>query len=92
MQQAHIFISGFVQGVGFRQFIKRLAGEKQIAGWARNTQDGRVEAVFQGREQDIDQLIQHLRKGPMLAGVKHIVIEWEEAKNQLQSFEVVNNS
>ncbi len=50
MRQAHLFITGFVQGVGFRQFIRRKAQKMGVTGWIRNlpaSSDGRVEAVLQ---------------------------------------------
>ena len=46
MQQFHIFISGDVQGVGFRYFIRSKAKKHQVTGWVRNLAGGKVEAVF----------------------------------------------
>lgn len=76
--QAHIFISGSVQGVGYRQFVKTNARRLGITGWVRNTEDGGVEAVFCGKQQTIEQMIELCRKGPFLAEVKQLGFEWEE--------------
>jgi acylphosphatase len=78
MQQAHIFISGFVQGVSFRYFIKTNARRLGITGWVQNTEEGGVEAVFAGNKEKIEEMITLCRKGPMLAEVKHVGFDWEE--------------
>jgi acylphosphatase len=80
MQQAHIFISGIVQGVGFRFFVKNNAKDREVTGWVRNAEDGGVEAVFCGEREKIEELIALCRKGPFLAEVKHLGFEWEKAE------------
>ncbi len=92
---AHIFISGFVQGVGFRQFIKRQARELGITGWVRNTQDNRAEAIFQSLEsseksakEKIEKMIAYCRKGPFLAEVKDVLVTWETAQNRFEDFKI----
>jgi acylphosphatase len=78
MNQAHVFISGYVQGVSFRYFIKINAQKLGLTGWVRNAEDGGVEAVFCGDKEKIESLIELCRKGPMLAEVKNVGFEWEE--------------
>jgi len=78
MKQAHVFISGYVQGVSFRYFIKTNARKFGLTGWVRNTEDSGVEAVFCGAKEKIEDMIALCRKGPMLAEVKHLGFEWEE--------------
>ncbi len=87
MRQVHVFISGFVQGVGFRYFIKSNAKRLGLKGWVKNLSDGRVEAVLQpsagsGQEGDekIKQMIELCNKGPFLSEVKDLVVEQEEGK------------
>ena len=80
MKQAHVFISGNVQGIGYRQFVKSNALKLGLPGWVRNTEDGGVEAVFQGKEETIEEMIGICRQGPMLAEVKQIGFEWEEGE------------
>lgn len=77
MQQAHIFILGYVQGVGFRRFVRQRARKRGLTGWVRNLPDGRVEAVIQGEQEQIEKLIEEVRKGPMLAKVEKIESQWE---------------
>jgi acylphosphatase len=87
MQQAHVFISGLVQGVSFRYFVKSNAQNLGLKGWVRNTEDGGVEAVFNGEKKHIEVMITLCRKGPMLAEVKQVGFEWEEAE-ELEGFTI----
>ncbi|MGN8224254.1 acylphosphatase [Gracilimonas sp. BCB1] len=84
----HIFISGRVQGVGFRHFTKTRARSLGVNGWVRNLPDGRVEAVFQGDEQLVDQLIEKCKKGPRSAYVQSIEVEEDTGEEAYTSFDV----
>lgn len=79
MKQAHVFISGNVQGVGYRQFVKQNARKLDLTGWVRNAEDGGVEAVLQGEEAMIQVMIELCKKGPFMAEVEHCGFEWEES-------------
>jgi acylphosphatase len=81
MAQVHVFISGFVQGVSFRQFVKSNARQLGLTGWVHNTEDGGVEAVFCGDKEKIEKMIELCKKGPMLAEVKHVGFDWENPEN-----------
>ncbi len=65
----HIVVHGRVQGVGFRAFVEREAGKRQLAGWVRNCRDGSVEAVFKGEPETIEDMIDVCRRGPFTARV-----------------------
>lgn len=88
MKQAHVFISGTVHGVGFRYFVQQNANKLGITGWVRNTEDGRVEAVFQGDEKVIEQMIALCKEGPYLAEVKQVGLEWEEGEMKYLDFSI----
>lgn len=88
MRQAHIFISGSVQGVGYRYFVKQTARKLSLTGWVRNTEDRGVEAVAQGEEKVIKELIELCKKGPFMAGVEHIGFEWEEGEETYSDFSI----
>lgn len=75
MARKHIFISGRVQGVGFRYFIRRNAEALGVNGWVRNLPDGRVEAVFDGNADLVNELIERCKKGPSASFVKEIKAE-----------------
>ena len=65
----HIVVHGRVQGVGYRAFVEREAGRRQLAGWVRNCRDGTVEAVFKGEPEPIEDMIETCRRGPFTARV-----------------------
>lgn len=88
MKQAHVFISGSVQGVGYRFFVKSWARTFGVVGWVKNSSEGKVEAVFQGNEKSIEYLIAKCWKGPFLAAVKDVVVNWEEGGDEIGDFKV----
>lgn len=89
MNQAHVFISGAVQGVGYRYFVRSNAKKLGLTGWVQNVEDGGVEAVLQGDKEKIEELIGLCRKGPMLAEVEHIGFEWEDGEEEFPDFRVL---
>lgn len=66
------FISGTVQGVGFRYFAEGKAHALGLSGWARNLDDGRVEVYAVGPEQALNDLAAALHTGPRMAQVRGI--------------------
>lgn len=86
MKQAHVYISGFVQGVGFRAYTRSKARKLGINGWVRNLTDGRVEAVLQSDKENIHRLLKFLRRGPFFAKVSDIVVDWEEQTEVFTEF------
>lgn len=78
MKQFHVHISGFVQGVGFRVFVKKKAQKLGLTGWVRNLSDGRVEAVVQGEEEKLKELLKHIHKGSYFSDVKNVLVKEEK--------------
>jgi acylphosphatase len=68
----HLFVSGRVQDVGFRQSMQQRAAEIGVNGWVRNRRDGRVEAVIAGTRERVDELLAWTRQGPPLASVAEV--------------------
>lgn len=87
--RVHIYIEGRVQGVSYRWWVLRQAQDLRLTGWVKNLADGRVEAVFEGPKKEVEKIIKKCRKGPMLAGVKHIDVIWEKPKGEFTSFQIV---
>ena len=71
-------IRGRVQGVFFRDSLRRLAERDGIAGWARNTPEGTVEAVFEGDPAAVERLVAFARTGPHDACVEKVEVNEEE--------------
>jgi len=74
---AHVWISGKVQGVGYRLSAQSEAVKRGVNGWIKNLPDGRVEAVFEGDKAAVDQMIQWSHQGPTAAVVKDVNVEYE---------------
>ena len=91
MTQAHVIISGFVQGVGYRQFVKSKARQLGLVGWVKNSSQATVEAVFVGSKEKIQEIIKECKKGPFLAEVKDIDVKWGKIKEQFDIFEIRHN-
>lgn len=91
MGKAQVFVSGFVQGVGFRQFVKKNALKIGLKGFVRNLADNRVEAIFVGEKENIEKILKLSRKGPFLSEVKNVEVVWQEDTNKekYETFEVV---
>ena len=80
-------VSGRVQGVFFRDTSRQRAEAAGVAGWVRNTPEGSVEAVFEGDEQAVEQLVEFCRRGPSRAEVAAVDVTEEEPEG-LSGFEV----
>lgn len=85
MVRYRVFVSGRVQGVFFRDTCRRLAVEHGVTGWVRNLPDGRVEAVFEGRQADVQRLVDWSRQGPRHAAVTDVWVRPEQPEG-LDSF------
>jgi acylphosphatase len=84
----HVLVSGDVQGVGFRQYIRYKARKLAVRGWIKNLSDGSVEAVFTGNRRSVEKMIEFSKKGPILADVKSIDIN-EVDDQEFDSFEIL---
>jgi acylphosphatase len=82
-----VVASGDVQGVFFRDATQREASARGVAGWVRNRSDGTVEAVFEGPEEAVSELVDFCRAGPGSARVEHLDVEPEDPEG-LTGFEV----
>jgi acylphosphatase len=83
-----VIVHGRVQGVFFRDTVRRLAGERGVAGTAANRADGTVEAIFEGAPEDVEALIDFCRRGPDRAAVERIEA-FEEEPEGLEGFRIL---
>lgn len=88
MKRAHVFISGRVQGVFFRAETLRTALRLGLAGWVRNREDGSVEALFEGEDESVDQMLAWCRQGPPHARVDRVDMAEEPWSGDLKGFRV----
>ncbi|MEO0096585.1 MAG: acylphosphatase [candidate division WOR-3 bacterium] len=88
-KRVHIFVSGKVQGVFYRDFTRRQAKRLNITGWVRNLLNGKVEVVAEGEEEDIKKFIEELKKGPPAARVENLGIKEEEPASEFDDFEII---
>ena len=73
-----VVVRGYVQGVFFRDSVRRLAERHGVAGWIENRRDGAVEAVFVGEPAAVERLIEFCRQGPRGARVDKVEVSEEE--------------
>lgn len=84
----HAFISGRVQGVAFRFFAQHVANQLGITGWVRNLYDGRVEVVAEGDREKLELFLAELKKGPRMARVEKVDLDWEEFRDEFLDFSI----
>ncbi len=72
--RAHVFVKGKVQGVLFRYTTRNEANMRGVKGWVRNMSDGRVEAVFEGEKEKVDEMIEYCHYGPPAAKVSSVKV------------------
>ncbi len=86
--RVHVLISGRVQGVWFRSSIKNKAEQLGIKGWVKNTFDGDVEAVFEGEENKINEILDWCHQGPPLSKVENIDITKQSVLDDYDQFSI----
>jgi acylphosphatase len=86
--RVHIFVSGRVQGVFFRQKTKQESERLRVTGWVRNLPEGRVEAVFEGEETAVKELEEYCHHGPSSAVVTNVDSIWEPYRGEFSDFKV----
>lgn len=74
--QLQAFVSGYVQGVGFRYWVWRRAEALGLAGSARNLRDGRVEIILEGDRTDCESLLAAIRGGAAPGSVRDVDVTW----------------
>lgn len=88
MKYKQIVLSGKVQGVFFREFVRKAATPLGLVGYVRDTRDGKVEIVVGGDEKKIEKLVSECRKGPLLADVKSVEVKDLDLDEEFDGFYV----
>jgi acylphosphatase len=88
MKRAKISIKGNVQMAGFRTFIKNAADSLNVKGFAENLEDGNVKVVCEGKEEEINELINSIKENPpSFISIEEVDVEYEEYKGEFTTFE-----
>ncbi len=88
MIRYRVIVHGFVQGVFFRDTVRRRAVASGVSGWVRNNADGTVEAVFEGEPSEVERLVALCREGPRGARVDRVELTAEEPEG-MTGFRVI---
>jgi acylphosphatase len=86
--RAHIFVTGKVQGVFFRATTRSEAINLNVSGWVRNVSDGRVEAVFEGKRENVEKIIEFCQIGPRAAHVSRTDVRWGKYVDEFTGFSI----
>lgn len=87
--RAHLTISGRVQGVFFRGTAREEARSLGLTGWVRNLRNGDVEAVAEGPEESVKAFIDWCRRGPPMARVTDVKVDWERPAGEFKTFSII---
>ena len=88
MIRRRVVVHGHVQGVFFRDTVRRQARARGVSGWVRNNRDGTVEAVFEGETENVERLVELCRNGPRGARVDRADVS-EETPEGLEGFDLL---
>jgi len=88
MKRLEATVYGRVQGVSFRYYTQREAQQYTLTGWVANKRDGTVKVVAEGAEKELKQLLDFLHRGPTMARVDRIDVDWMEATGEFTRFDV----
>lgn len=82
----HAIVEGRVQGVGFRAFVIDWAYNLGLTGWVRNRWDETVEVVAEGSREQLERLETALQRGPSMADISSVKVEWSAAAGEFRDF------
>ena len=88
-KSVRIYLTGVVQGVFFRQFIKENAERNDVKGFVRNLEDGRVEIFFEGDTNAVDKMVDICKAGPKHAQISNLEVKDEKFQG-LKEFKVLH--
>ena len=87
---ARLIITGNVQGVGFRAFVRNRAIKNNVTGWVKNLNDGSVEALLSGSQENLNKLIEITRRGTPWSKVSNVVVTYSEDQEEYSLFEIIS--
>jgi acylphosphatase len=84
----HIFVSGKVQGVGFRAYVQHSAKKLGLSGWVRNVGYSQVETIAEGNPEILKRFVEVLRSGPRRGRVDDLSLRWEDPLGDFKDFDL----
>jgi acylphosphatase len=84
--RVHIWVTGRVQGVGFRAFVQQSGVLFGLAGWVRNLGYDQVEAVAEGQRNIVERFVEAVKTGPRASHVDDTRVEWEMPTGESNQF------
>ena len=90
IMNARLIITGNVQGVGFRAFVRNRAIKNNVTGWVKNLDDGSVEALLSGSQENLNKLIEITRIGTPWSKVSNVVVTYSEDQEEYSLFEIIS--
>lgn len=87
-KRVYLIITGDVTGVGYRYWARKNAQALGLSGYVRNVETGKVEAVFEGEEETVKEMVERCRKGPEVSWVTKLDEKWGETTGEFKGFEV----
>ena len=88
-KRLHLYIYGRVQRVMFRDGTRRKAKKEDLFGYVKNLENGSVEVVAEGEEDNLLNLIEWCKRGSLLAKVSDIEVTWEENRDEFSDFKII---
>ncbi|MBU1252659.1 MAG: acylphosphatase [Nanoarchaeota archaeon] len=88
-KSVRLYIEGTVQGIFFRGFVKENAERYNLKGFVRNLEDGRVEVFIEGDANDVNKMMEVVKKGPKHSQIKRITVKPERFQD-FKSFKVLH--
>lgn len=88
-KSVRVYITGIVQGIFFRAFVKENAERYDVKGFTRNLEDGRIEIFLEGEPEKVDKMVELCKKGPKHAQIKSIEVKPEKFQD-FKTFKVLH--
>ena len=88
MARLRAAVHGWVQGVGYRDFVSREAVRHRLKGYVRNSSDGSVEIEAEGHRDELEAFLERLRTGHQYADVKRVDVAWDSYRGEFHDFDL----
>ncbi len=85
-KRLHVLVHGKVQGVNFRWVTYEKALQLDLVGWIKNTPDRKVEAIFEGEKEDLEEMLKFVKAGPPASRVRTVEEEFSKSLNEFRDF------